>query len=173
MKIAVVGNAEPARDYSAEIDAADLVIRFNRIPFFATGLVGRRADIHAFVDAFPAGYMIAKHRMEVSAPVVWWMNHNSQIRAAIMAAHHLENKIHESFSPVRYRELREEMAVSNPSSGVRVIRKCRLKWPNATPILYCFTWQGYWGHSWAKEESHCRKLAHSGNLQIVENRGFE
>lgn len=44
-RVAIVGNAQEDRDRSAEIDAADVVVRFNDFYNMATGRVGRRVDI--------------------------------------------------------------------------------------------------------------------------------
>lgn len=60
-RIAIVGNSAVSRDYSNEIDSADVVIRFNHFYNYDSGLVGRRVDIvlqtvaQAWYDAVNAG----------------------------------------------------------------------------------------------------------------------
>jgi len=45
MRVAVVGNAPPKKDFGKAIDSADVVIRFNRLYNLDTGLVGSKFDI--------------------------------------------------------------------------------------------------------------------------------
>ena len=60
-RIAIVGNSPVTRNYSPEIDAADVVIRFNHFYNYDSGLVGQRTDIvfqtvaQAWYDAVNAG----------------------------------------------------------------------------------------------------------------------
>ena len=60
-RIAIVGNSMVSRDYSAEIDGADVVIRFNHFYNYDSGLVGKRVDIvlqtvaQAWYDAVNSG----------------------------------------------------------------------------------------------------------------------
>lgn len=44
-RVAIVGNAPVAKDCSAEIDSADVVVRFNHFYNYASGKVGKRIDI--------------------------------------------------------------------------------------------------------------------------------
>ena len=44
-KIAIVGNGTPAKDYSSEIDSADVVVRFNHFYNYESDKVGKRIDI--------------------------------------------------------------------------------------------------------------------------------
>lgn len=44
-RVAVVGNKTPDSDLSAEIDACDVVIRFNHFYNYESGLVGKRVDV--------------------------------------------------------------------------------------------------------------------------------
>lgn len=44
-KVAIVGNGDLDRDYSAEIDAADVVVRFNHFYNYGTGRAGRKVDV--------------------------------------------------------------------------------------------------------------------------------
>jgi len=60
-RIAIVGNSAVGRNYSNEIDSADVVIRFNHFYNYDSGLVGRRVDIvlqtvaQAWYDAVNSG----------------------------------------------------------------------------------------------------------------------
>lgn len=64
-KIAIVGNGVPASDESAEIDSAEVVVRFNDFYNMPTGRVGRRVDIvlqtvaKAWFERFHAGQLSA------------------------------------------------------------------------------------------------------------------
>lgn len=44
-RVAVVGNRTPERDFSAEIDSCDVVIRFNNFYNYESGRVGKRVDV--------------------------------------------------------------------------------------------------------------------------------
>ena len=62
-KVAIVGNGTPVCDHSAEIDSADVVVRFNDFYNYQTGKVGRRVDVvlqtvaKAWYDRFNAGQL--------------------------------------------------------------------------------------------------------------------
>lgn len=64
-KIAIVGNGTPVFDHSADIDSAEVVVRFNDFYNMPTGRVGRRVDIvlqtiaKAWFDRFHAGQLAA------------------------------------------------------------------------------------------------------------------
>lgn len=45
MIICIVGNKRPDRDVSAQVDAADLVVRVSKMDHLDTGLIGRRTDV--------------------------------------------------------------------------------------------------------------------------------
>ncbi len=44
MKIAIIGNSTPLRNYSKEIDTYDLVIRFSKLNFINSNLIGKKTD---------------------------------------------------------------------------------------------------------------------------------
>lgn len=43
--VALVGNAPPERDFSAEIEACGVVVRFSKVEHYGTGRLGRRTDL--------------------------------------------------------------------------------------------------------------------------------
>lgn len=52
-KIAIVANASVDKDYSEEIDSADIVVRFNHFYNYDSGLVGKKLD---YVVALPTDH---------------------------------------------------------------------------------------------------------------------
>lgn len=58
--VAVIGNAPLERDYSAEIDSADVVIRFNHFYNFGSGRAGRKVSI--VFQTFTTAWMTAADR---------------------------------------------------------------------------------------------------------------
>lgn len=59
-RVAIVGNGTPDKDESAEIDAADIVIRFNHFYNYGTGLVGKRVDV--IMQTFTSAWVNAKEK---------------------------------------------------------------------------------------------------------------
>lgn len=59
-KVAIVGNGNVSEDYSSEIDAADVVVRFNHFYNYDSGKVGRRVDI--VLQTITPMYFDAKNR---------------------------------------------------------------------------------------------------------------
>lgn len=59
-KVAIVGNGNVKVDYSAEIDSADVVVRFNHFYNYDSGLVGKRVDI--VLQTITPMYYNAKNR---------------------------------------------------------------------------------------------------------------
>lgn len=58
--VAVVGNGEVERDCSAEVDACDIVIRFNHFYNYDSGKTGRRVDV--VIQTFTSVWASAKER---------------------------------------------------------------------------------------------------------------
>lgn len=58
--VAIVGNGTPDADCSAEIDSADVVVRFNHFYNYDSGLVGRRVDV--IMQTFTSTWVNAKEK---------------------------------------------------------------------------------------------------------------
>lgn len=61
-RIAIVGNGPVFKDYSEEIDQADIVIRFNHFYRYESGLTGKRVDIVA--QTFAKAWFDAQYKHE-------------------------------------------------------------------------------------------------------------
>lgn len=79
MRICVVSNRPPVADWSAEIDAADLVVRVSKCDHLDTGLVGTRTDVVILEPnelwlSFPASRrrMDMMRQVRVLARPHWW-----------------------------------------------------------------------------------------------------
>lgn len=59
-EVAIVGNGFPERDYSTEIDSADLVVRFNHFYNYDTGKVGKRVDL--IVQTFTSAWIKSENK---------------------------------------------------------------------------------------------------------------
>lgn len=58
--VAIVGNGTPDEDHSAEIDAADIVVRFNHFYNYDSGKVGKRVDV--IMQTFTTAWVNAKNK---------------------------------------------------------------------------------------------------------------
>lgn len=73
-RIAVVGNGDVDKDYSAEIDSADVVIRFNNFYNYENGMVGKKVDgliltgTSACFDKLPGGMSDNKEIIQTYHP---------------------------------------------------------------------------------------------------------
>ena len=173
MRIAIIGNAEPDDNYSHAIDSSDIVIRFNVAYYFNTGLTGNKATIHAFVNAEPAAFSIAKATIPetvLSANTIWWTSTDKKMADLIIDAHKLHDK-----KFVDYQIDYELITMINtmagqrmtPSSGIKVIHKCLREYQDTNISLYCFTWNGTYHHPWDIEKELCHKWHQEGKLRIV------
>lgn len=61
-KVAIVGNGEVAEDKSAEIDSADIVIRFNHFYNYDSGKVGKKVDV--IIQTFTGAWVNSKNKHE-------------------------------------------------------------------------------------------------------------
>lgn len=59
-KVAIVGNGKEDEDRSAEIDSADIVIRFNHFYNYDSGKVGKRVDV--IIQTFTSAWVGAKEK---------------------------------------------------------------------------------------------------------------
>jgi Glycosyltransferase family 29 (sialyltransferase) len=188
--VSLVGNGPIDTEPADQIDAADLVIRFNRAVHYGTS--GIRNDIHVLVNQGSAGRSLA-----LSSPV------KSGVKpAALSAAKQLlfthpremlarwvtkgtippdsdwTDALIDKAQQTPYAFLPESAAKEakvllqslgapadkKPSTGIRVLYHMLKIWPDATFSLYGFSHNGIHPHPWEAEKAWVDKLVASGRV---------
>lgn len=79
-RVAVVGNGDVDKDYSSEIDSADVVVRFNNFYNYDTGMVGKKVDAlvltgtSACFDKLPGGMSDHKEIIQTYHPDIFMLS---------------------------------------------------------------------------------------------------
>jgi hypothetical protein len=61
-RIVIVGNAKLTEDYSALVDEADMVVRFNDARYYGTGFAGNKTDVLCIANMEHPGRKVAKYK---------------------------------------------------------------------------------------------------------------
>jgi hypothetical protein len=168
--IALVGNAEPWRDFSAEIDACDRVMRFNQMAYYAQN-TGARTDIFMTHSGNPwlmrgetppcqfEELWISCIEPRCLCDVPWMLFINKwagkPLTVLLQTGFDFQGMIGQPVASVGF------MAIHY------VLRHGRLCGGPWLPKLFCFAWQGIPDHAWANEKRVCEELEAAGRLNIV------
>ena len=85
-RIVLVGNAPLKEDYSALVDGAGMVVRFNNARYFGSGLAGSKTDVLCIANKAHPGRKIAKYQTVkklafISHVKAIWFPHYSELNA--------------------------------------------------------------------------------------------
>jgi len=163
----IVGNAQPHPTQSAAsiVDEAGMVIRFNRIPFFHTGLTGSKTTVHVLQNMdFHQGDAPLRPDREQT----WIISENpdKDYGAKVAAANNVQGwtRIYSDLLDVPFK-----LQAKGGSSGFITIEYLLANryhhWFNI--CLLNFTWQGWEGHAWATEKQICEHYHDHGLLTIL------
>lgn len=179
LRIAVVGSGPVSPDAGDEIDAHDLVVRFNGCENY--GIAGRRIDVLVLVNSGGSGKHLANSPEAINL-AAWasarefWLRAPPEILESMAAAHPdqaadvwedhtkdmLVNRvgirpwqiISEQTYWAAHRTLKLNIREGQqPSTGMLALFHIRRAFRPCVASLYGFTHQGWKGHPWADERS--------------------
>lgn len=162
--LVIVGNAEPTRNHTPLIDGAAMVIRFNRVPFLHTGMVGSKTTVQVLQNMdFHNGDAPMVNREQT-----WIISENPEkdFGAKVALANNIQGwtRIYSDLLGVP-----AKLKAKGGSSGFIVIEYLLAngydQWFDIA--LACFTWQGWNGHAWEMEKAFCIKYGSEGRLRIL------
>jgi hypothetical protein len=175
MNIAIVGNSRPQRNYSSEIDSCDLVIRFSKLNFLESGMIGKKTN-HIYINAnenFLANIPLLKsNKIEGYGKCeifmrVWDENQTK--------------KICELLKIKKYTILREETVDMIDkkydwprvdqyftTTGLMTIVKITEEFPNAKIKLFCFNYDSDFGEFEFEDEfEFIMFLEYHGKVKLI------
>lgn len=185
MRIAVVANGEPRRDFSSEIDSHDLVIRFNLLNYLKKNSTGKKTDViglRTFRNFKEILARVLGHKKELEAylscseillvydyeqRIQYPGNHFKDLNKALVELRGELVKI--QLVPAEYlgdRGLRE-------STGFAVLKYIRTKYEDLdTEInLFCFNYEfNNDDHEHSAEQIYVRGLGRKGELNFIPNK---
>ncbi len=166
-KIVLVGNAEPGRDYSGLINDTQSVIRFNKVPYLRTGLVGSRTDI-LVAQNMEADWLCGRlPRLGQGQTWILAENPHSDKTVQIVSANALDLTRVRTIYSDHFPEL-AQLKIKGVTSGfaaLLVVLADDPHWRHEI-VLCCFTWQGWKGHAWDVERAFCHGLQAAGRIKI-------
>ena len=151
-RIVIVGNAKLEKDYSALVDGAQMVVRFNNARNYGSGLAGRKTDVLCIANKQYPGRKIAKYKTIkelafIAQVMAIWFPHFSEHLAAqfwfkpisrvtfkktnycnwILARNELTDKDVLHFGKTLYDNARSELKLTEssdlePSSGYMAVK---------------------------------------------------
>jgi hypothetical protein len=196
-RVVLVGNAPLTRDHSAMVDAADFVVRFNEPRSWgerggtrfdawviANARGGRRfvrqrtfaeapyrdlpaeiwfpraAEVHGRLRAMGAGFLREDSERDLSR--------------RILRANGLQGRTVVRFDAAFYwsclerlQEDGEEGPLLIPSAGFMATNYALARFDSAAVALVGFTFQGWEGHPWRREEAFVRRMERAGTLRLL------
>jgi hypothetical protein len=182
--VAIVGNAPEMRGVAAEIDARDIVVRFNKAPGFERwagrrvthlALVNRGGQSREWVHDGGLGEIaVLQQANEIIFPfprlvdgpagVCWTQEMTMALAPFAVRARALQEELHIAAR----NELKTFGATDSvaPSTGFLVACDFLRRMPAAQIAVYGFGFAGWQGHAWAAERRWFEHQHHSGRLAL-------
>jgi hypothetical protein len=154
LKLAIVGNSPPKKNYSEEIDSADFVVRFSKMDHLDNGLVGTRTDL---LIINPNNHFFEKGILNLSdKKKIIYSKTNVFFRESEKM--YLQ-KIIDILGIKRYGFLKQNLLFElldknygwsgdgnlNTTTGLLFVVHSILNMPEYHPSLYCFGYDGFFG----------------------------
>jgi CMP-N,N'-diacetyllegionaminic acid synthase len=151
--VAVVGNSPVDKDYSEEIDAHDIVIRFNHFYNYDSCLVGKKVNVIFATPTGPWAMMSPEERhwdiIQEQKPDVFILKHEKRVDNTIINNHYRGCKIMgftEDF-------VEDEGKYTTGTCGLKILTKCY----NFSCDVYGFSSDEDWKHYIDTDASHYSK----------------
>jgi hypothetical protein len=178
-ELVIIGNAPPAGDLSAQVDRADVVIRFNACRHFATGMTGNRTTVLVLRGALEVGDRFGADPAAIPVAVsgtlreVWFLYGTAAQQSRIMHTHGLQGRTARIVDPGFVETVGREMELPGdkmPSAGMIAIALALLNpdYGGHRVGIAGFGWKGWHGHDWERERNFCESLARWGQLRILD-----
>lgn len=145
-RLVIIGNSEPSRDFTPDIQDTDLVLRFNKMDNFGTGLVGYRTDLIVLVANWSLRHHCFRGRMDPfrmrhfqTVKEVWLRDSDSisdKTKSTILKRLRLIDKPLTKISYEESMDLMHDLHYKKPSTGFLILKK--IKEQNIFPGLERF-----------------------------------
>lgn len=182
MKIAIIGNAIPQKNYSQQIDSCEIIIRINRTPHYNTGLTGSKCSVLALqrLNSVESNrFLRPDNQLDFKvislAKEIWFINYLPESLIKLVEHYKIKDKQILTIDP-GLKNIHEidyywskNKRVFSPSTGLAVIHHIinQDRFKNYSKELYNFTWQGNFVHFWDGEQSVINYWQSIGKVKII------
>lgn len=172
MKVAIVGNAVPERNFREEIDRCDLIVRMGGMPYRGN-LTGERTNIYAVHNLdqplLRGDPVVSEAEFDDLWINTWFASYQIHVNYMLTAngwqSHPFRLLFQEPLQLAAF-------GIGCASTGMMVIEYitrypiAMVGCPNPELFLFCFSWAGTVAHQWEAERARCLDLSRRGRIII-------